>query len=1061
MTGIGVLTRTTMSFSFRNLFAQDKSVEANDLAGAGPAPGSAANPTAPAGEKPNPFSSAPFSNVFSRAEAIEPPLSPQQSKAPAFQPTPMATNRGSFEALFAGQGIDPKAQPAPGTMKARYLVRDILPFLPPALVSPDKLPMDRAIEVSVPDSGGGEVKLSAIQAACPELFATEITPLNDSVVTLPQSGMGMGAAPAQGFPSAARPTLSPPREGVFAGSGSQAPTGSMNPFAAAPGPSVVAAATAAASARNVQAAAVGNPFSASPNETVPSAPSASAAGLPFGFPDTPPAAQSPFGAFGTPLIPAQTTPIMAEAPKPGPFSAPMPGFAPTNVSLFGGDPAPRPDRSLETGIAQPVASAPPPPPAEPASGTDFPWQTKLDPFGGSTGNHPIPGFEAPTQKPVATPAPLVPATPVETNPFGPPNLFGAVPGEPNPFGGAATPAPASEPVAEKKSEPAPGGGSIFDQPADTGKSAPGLGGFDFSKLWGPPQETPAAKPATEAPTKASADFGADWPDFSAAGSGGASFFDQGHDAAFAGEPFDFSSPWQSSANPQKPAAPAPKAEESENSVVFSLGEILRPIAKVAGIHLASIPPVAKVRLPISLIEPQLSRGAVSVTIGQLVAHCDAGATGVLGEVNRDLTVPLPQNELFHQLSELAPELVPSSYEDLESQFSTLFGTEAMHDAANWDESPFGRPQKETTKLEAFAPEPAPEKATKKAPVDLGGLTGTKPAAPSPAFSDPFAPLPRRKNAPESLTPKKPDGQAQPEDIDTSFFDDLNEFSTAVSAPPSAFEQELELEPKEAEVEQPVAAKPEKSKSSKSDTAFPIDTEKNWAAAEKASLDDLEQSSAPVAKPASKAPKISISVQRTPEPSKEAPAPKVEKPVPIKVVATAAKPEPTGFFDELNAADVPAGVPDAPTPKSQLPPATAPAPVQSSGTNGLRDIELRAVFGTNEPFTYLRVADLTASLPGITAAAIVAPGFTAQSPRNREAGELAIQASSLILGVREIARLSGMPNAETFTLHTDQGVVSIFLHEDYCLTVRHQTGQFDPGVREKLILVARGLAGLSA
>ncbi|MCB1076862.1 MAG: hypothetical protein KDM64_03445, partial [Verrucomicrobiae bacterium] len=63
------------------------------------------------------------------------------------------------------------------------------------------------------------------------------------------------------------------------------------------------------------------------------------------------------------------------------------------------------------------------------------------------------------------------------------------------------------------------------------------------------------------------------------------------------------------------------------------------------------------------------------------------------------------------------------------------------------------------------------------------------------------------------------------------------------------------------------------------------------------------------------------------------------------------------------------------------------------------------------------------------------------------------------GVREIARATGMPNAETFTLHTDQGLISVFLSGDHCLTVRHEVGQFDPGVREKLILVARGLSGL--
>jgi hypothetical protein len=1077
-----------MSFSFRNLFAQDKSVEANDLAGAGMAPGASAEPPPSGGGKTNPFSSAPFSNVFSGGEAqAAPPQPAQLPKGPAFQPTPLPTNRGSFEALFAGQGIDPKFQSGLATIKARYSVREIWPFLPPALVSPDRLPMDRTIEVAVPASGSGEVKLSAIQAACPELFAAEITPLNDSEVTLPHSGSAPGAAAgsARGFPGVT-PAMVPAREAAFAAAPSG---GSVNPFAAAPTPTVVAAAAAAASARNAPSAPIGNPFSASPSEVAAPAPSAKVPA--FAFPE-PAGVSSPFGAFGSPPTPVSAGPEMAVAPNSGPFAPSVPGFAPANVSLFGGEPTPRPESRVETEVVKPAATPIPAPAKEPASGSDFPWQAKLGHFDGGGGS--LPEFDAPLPKPEQVPAPS-PAAPADVNPFGPSNIFGATPGEPNPFGWTS-PTPGAGPVAEKKPEPAsPGFGSFFDQPVDSEKQSSGLGGFDFSKLWGPPQEKPVEKPVSEfkpiatpaadSGAKAPAGSGPEWPDFSSSGAGASSFFDQENGGAFAGEPFDFSSPWQSSGAAPKPApsAPAPKMAELEKSVVFSLGEILRPIAKVAGINLASIPPAAKVWLPISLIEPQLSRGTVSVTISQLIAHADA--PGILGQVNRDLTVPLPQNELFHQLSELAPELVADSDEDLESQFSTLFGTEAMHDASlSWNDTPFGRPQKEAAKPETMASVPNAEKPVKKAPVDLAGHASAKPAA-SPAFTDPFAPLPRRTNSPAvamskepaDLTPKAP----QVEDLDTSFFDDLNEFSASVSANSAANEPSGELEEEievEAETELDYADEPESApqvvvvpaaaKATKSAAAFPVDSGKAWAVAEKASLDDLEQVPAPLARTAPKAPKISISVQRNSEPVKKEPAAKPAEPATkpaepavAPVVAVVPKGEQTGFFEELGATVGSGAVTEPKTTAPTAPTAAPVAPAQPGGEQGLRDIELRAVFGTNEPFTYLRVADLTASLPGITAAAIVAPGFTAQSPRNREAGELAIQASTLILGVREIARISGMPNAETFTLHTDQGVLSIFLHGDFCLTVRHTTGQFDPGVREKLILVARGLAGLSA
>ena len=58
-----------------------------------------------------------------------------------------------------------------------------------------------------------------------------------------------------------------------------------------------------------------------------------------------------------------------------------------------------------------------------------------------------------------------------------------------------------------------------------------------------------------------------------------------------------------------------------------------------------------------------------------------------------------------------------------------------------------------------------------------------------------------------------------------------------------------------------------------------------------------------------------------------------------------------------------------------------------------------------------------------------------------------------------ARVMGMDDAETFTLHSGREVLSFFVNGNRFLTVRHLPGGFDPGIRERLILVARGLGGL--
>ena len=66
-----------------------------------------------------------------------------------------------------------------------YEVEEILPFLPPAIVARENVSMNRIVQIPLPDDGSNDVKLSTIYQSCPALFASEITPLNDSVVNLP------------------------------------------------------------------------------------------------------------------------------------------------------------------------------------------------------------------------------------------------------------------------------------------------------------------------------------------------------------------------------------------------------------------------------------------------------------------------------------------------------------------------------------------------------------------------------------------------------------------------------------------------------------------------------------------------------------------------------------------------------------------------------------------------------------------------------------------------------------------------------------------------------------
>jgi hypothetical protein len=126
--------------------------------------------------------------------------------------------------------------------------------------------------------------------------------------------------------------------------------------------------------------------------------------------------------------------------------------------------------------------------------------------------------------------------------------------------------------------------------------------------------------------------------------------------------------------------------------------------------------------------------------------------------------------------------------------------------------------------------------------------------------------------------------------------------------------------------------------------------------------------------------------------------------------------------------------------------------------GMRDIELRAVFGEGGDFTLDRIATLTVGLKGIDACAIATRKGSAHAEKPNAVG-FADVAGSLVDSAREIAKLTGMAEAETFTMRTARGVASFFLHEEVLLTVQHAQGEFDPGVREKLILITRGLTAL--
>lgn len=139
-------------------------------------------------------------------------------------------------------------------------------------------------------------------------------------------------------------------------------------------------------------------------------------------------------------------------------------------------------------------------------------------------------------------------------------------------------------------------------------------------------------------------------------------------------------------------------------------------------------------------------------------------------------------------------------------------------------------------------------------------------------------------------------------------------------------------------------------------------------------------------------------------------------------------------------------------------AESPTSVAPSSDDDLRDLELRAIFSTSESFTLSKVARKVVALAGINSCSLSTPVKLVQASR-REENRLGDESREMVSTLRSLAKLTGMTEARTFTLQTDRGIVSLFLEGECCVTVHHDAAAFGPGVREKLILIARSIGKL--
>jgi hypothetical protein len=162
--------------------------------------------------------------------------------------------------------------------------------------------------------------------------------------------------------------------------------------------------------------------------------------------------------------------------------------------------------------------------------------------------------------------------------------------------------------------------------------------------------------------------------------------------------------------------------------------------------------------------------------------------------------------------------------------------------------------------------------------------------------------------------------------------------------------------------------------------------------------------------------------------------------------------------ETPAAGIAAPAPQVLAETPAVPAAIAAPAVPAGDDDELRDLEMRAIFSTSERFNLSMVARKVVALPGINSCSLSTLVKIVHASRSDET-RLGNEAREMIATLRSLAKLTGLPEARTFTLQTDRGIVSLFLEGDCCVSVNQESATFQPGVREKLILIARSIGKL--
>lgn len=811
---------------------------------------------------------------------------------------------------------------------------------------------------------------------------------------------------------------------------------------------------------------LGQPAAAAPSPFSLGQPAAAAS--PFSLGQPVPTPHSPAGSpfqMAPPAAEPAASPPQAQAFPFSPFAAAAPGFAP---------PAPAAEPAAP---ASPFSLAQPAPQQAPVPAVGSPFS-----FGPNTGGSP---FGASSQPPAGA-AGSAPAA----SPF---SLGGSSQG--SPFGMS------SQPAAEE---------SPFSQAAAEQRSAATLPPqASISNLFTPQAQQRASTPS-DMTTSPAMPFGSP---FVSAMQEAAPQAEAPAQAAWAAQP----------ATP--PPAPAPaaapgNAAASSGMVKLGFATVLSGYSvEELGFNPTTLPAWISTSVPASALQEQISSGNIVLELGMLIdGISDLGFRNTLSSAKRDFRIKLPQNEVFHSLTNASA--APAAAAPRPAAQAPTLNAQPMFTVAA---APGSAPAPQSGEpLNPFAQsQPA---AFPAASLSQGSAPSS--GGPMPFAFTPPAPLPALDSAPPMSSPSQlafaPSApveppKPQPSPVASSLFGTAQQ-NAAPSSPPSAPLQPIAgafqhfgFQPAPAGG-QPVsapsgAAKPFDPFASSS--TGPLST-KSPAESGFSSAQLLGQAPAPHQPATAFAPapesKPAASLFAAPE-SKPA-ASLFAAPESRPTTSLFAKPAPAPFQPTPSFApaleEIPSfSQPAAPAPQQQPPatrglfspqpvntplfsePATpqirpepkpAPAPAAPAAAPakmaavkhsflGLAPLDtqtdqllLRALLGTEEKLTAPRVVELLALQHGLSACVCLHGSHVLSHADSSkpDAAEFQRQAPDIARQLRGLAPLIGIEGAETFTLNAGGRLLTFCFPGDSIVGVLHDA-EPSIGMRDKITLIARELA----